>query len=50
MRRRAFTFFAAALGSTVQQPQAGSALIRFFASPEATPAIAKAGLKPLSEP
>ncbi len=50
MRRRAFTFFAAALGSTVQQPQAASALIRFLASPEAAPAISKAGLKRLSEP
>ena len=38
------TFFAAALTSTVQQPQAASALIRFLASPEAAPAIAKAGL------
>jgi molybdate transport system substrate-binding protein len=44
------TLFAAALASTVQQPQAASALIRFLASPEAAPAIAKAGLKPLSEP
>ncbi len=44
------TFFAAALANTVQQPQAASALIRFLASPEAAPAIAKAGLKPLSEP
>jgi molybdate transport system substrate-binding protein len=44
------TSFAAALTSTVQQPQAASALIRFLASPEAAPAISKAGLKPLSEP
>jgi molybdate transport system substrate-binding protein len=44
------TFFSAALTSTVQQPQAASALIRFLASPEAAPAISKAGLKPLSEP
>jgi molybdate transport system substrate-binding protein len=44
------TFFAAALANTVQQPRAASALIRFLASPEAAPAIAKAGLKPLSEP
>jgi molybdate transport system substrate-binding protein len=44
------TSFAAALTSTVQQPQAASALIRFLASPEAAPAIAKAGLKPPSEP
>src|SRR6266851_8548542 len=42
------TFFAAALTSTAQQPQAASALIRFLASPEAAPAISKAGLKPLS--
>ena len=44
------TSFAAALTSTVQQPQAASALIRFLASPEAAPAITKAGLKPPSEP
>src|SRR5215468_8006319 len=44
------TFFAAALTGTVQQPQAASALIRFLASPEAAPAITKAGLKPPSEP
>ena len=42
------TFFAAALTSTVQQPQAASALIRFLASPEAAPVISKAGLMPLS--
>ena len=44
------TSFAAALTDTVQHPQAASALIRFLASPEAAPAIAKAGLKPPSEP
>ena len=44
------TSFAAALTGTVQQPQAASALIRFLASPEAAPAISKAGLKPPSEP
>jgi molybdate transport system substrate-binding protein len=44
------TSFAAVLTGTVQQPQAASALIRFLASPEAAPAIAKAGLKPPSEP
>ena len=42
-------FFAGALTSTVQQPEAASALIRFLASPEAAPVILKAGLKPLSE-
>jgi molybdate transport system substrate-binding protein len=41
-------FFAGALTSTVRQPEAASALIRFLASPEAAPAILKAGLTPLS--
>ena len=40
--------FAGALTSTVQQPEAASALIRFLASPEAAPAIAKAGMLPPS--
>jgi molybdate transport system substrate-binding protein len=40
--------FAAALTSTVQQPEPANALIRFLASPEAAPVIAKAGLLPLS--
>jgi molybdate transport system substrate-binding protein len=40
--------FAGALTSNVKQPEAGSALIRFLASPEAAPAILKAGLMPLS--
>jgi len=40
--------FAGALTSTVQQPEAATALIRFLASPEAAPAIAKAGLLPPS--
>src|SRR3977135_2173991 len=40
------TFFAGALTSTVQQPEAARALIRFLASPEAGPAILKAGLMP----
>ena len=42
-------FFAGALASTVQQPEAASALIRFLASGEAAPVILKAGLMPLSE-
>ena len=41
-------FFAGALTSTVRQPEAASALIRFLASPEAAPVILKAGLTPLS--
>src|SRR6202163_169267 len=40
--------FAGTLTSTVRQPEAASALIRFLASPEAAPAISKAGLLPLS--
>jgi molybdate transport system substrate-binding protein len=40
--------FAGALASTVQQPEAANALLRFLASPEAAPVIAKAGLLPLS--
>jgi molybdate transport system substrate-binding protein len=39
--------FAGALTSKVQQPEAASALIRFLASPDAAPAISKAGLSPL---
>ena len=40
--------FAGALTSVAQQPEAANALIRFLASPEAAPAILKAGLTPLS--
>jgi molybdate transport system substrate-binding protein len=40
--------FAASLTSTVQQPDAATALIRFLASPDAAPVIAKAGLLPVS--
>ena len=40
--------FAGALTGTVQQPEAATALIRFLASPEAAPVIAKAGLLPAS--
>jgi molybdate transport system substrate-binding protein len=42
------TFFAAALATSVQQPEAARALIRFLASPEAAPVISKAGLMPLA--
>jgi molybdate transport system substrate-binding protein len=41
-------FFAGVLTSTVRQPEAASALIRFLASPDAAPTILKAGLMPLS--
>jgi molybdate transport system substrate-binding protein len=40
--------FAGALTSTVQQPEAASALIRFLASPEAATVVSKAGLLPPS--
>jgi molybdate transport system substrate-binding protein len=42
------TFFSAALGNAVKQREAAEALIRFLASPEAAPAISKAGLTPLA--
>jgi molybdate transport system substrate-binding protein len=42
------TFFSAALANAVRQPEAAGALIRFLASREAAPAIAKSGLAPLS--
>jgi len=42
------TFFAGALATSVRQPQAADALIRFLASPEAAPVISKAGLMPLA--
>jgi molybdate transport system substrate-binding protein len=42
------TLFAGALTRNVQQPEAGSALIRFLASAEAAPVILKAGLTPVS--
>ncbi len=41
--------FAGALASTVRQPEAAGALLRFLASPEAAPVIVKAGLAPPSE-
>lgn len=42
------TFFSAALGPAARQTEAAEALLRFLASPEAAPVIAKAGLLPLS--
>ena len=41
--------FAGTLTSTVRQPEAARALIRFLASSEAAPLIARAGLTPVSE-
>ena len=42
-------FFSGALTTSARQSEAGTALIRFLASPEAAPAIVKAGLMPLSQ-
>ena len=42
------TYFSAALATTVRQPEAAGALIRFLSSPEAAPAMSKSGLAPLS--
>jgi molybdate transport system substrate-binding protein len=44
------TYYSAALATNVQQAEAAEALMRFIASPEAAPAISKAGLTPLSKP
>jgi molybdate transport system substrate-binding protein len=43
------TFFAGALTSTVREPEAADALIRFLASPEAAPTILKKGLTPITD-
>ena len=40
--------FAGVLTSKARQPEAASALLRFLASPDATPVILKAGLAPIS--
>jgi molybdate transport system substrate-binding protein len=40
--------FAGAITSAAKQPEAANELIRFLASPEAAPAILKAGLKPIA--
>jgi molybdate transport system substrate-binding protein len=42
--------FAGVLTSTVQQPDAAAALLRFLASTEAAPVISKAGLMPVAKP
>lgn len=42
------TYFAAAMGAKVTQPDAAREFIRFLASKEAAPTIAKAGLAPLA--
>jgi len=43
------TFFSAALTNNVQQAEAAVALFRFLTSPDAAPAIMKAGLIPMTE-
>jgi molybdate transport system substrate-binding protein len=42
------TFFSGAIATAVKQRDAGEALIRFLASPEAAPAILAAGLTPVA--
>src|SRR5262245_46598038 len=42
--------FAGAITTDARQPAAGAALLRFLASPEAAPAITKAGLAPPPKP
>jgi molybdate transport system substrate-binding protein len=42
--------FAGALTTTVQQPEAAMALLRFLVSPEAAPVISKAGMIPVAKP
>src|SRR6266404_2030167 len=42
------TFFSAALGNAVRQPEAAGTLLRFLASSEAASAISEAGLAPLA--
>jgi molybdate transport system substrate-binding protein len=39
--------FAAALTATAKEPEPAKALIRFLASPEASPVIVKMGLQPM---
>jgi molybdate transport system substrate-binding protein len=41
------SFFAAAIARDAREPEAGKALIRFLASPEAAPVVLRAGLTPL---
>jgi molybdate transport system substrate-binding protein len=41
-------FYAGALTSAAQQPDAGRALIRFLTSPDAAPVITQAGLIPIT--
>ena len=41
-------FYAGAITSSAQQPDAGRSLIRFLTSPEAAPVITKAGLMPIT--
>jgi len=43
------SFFAGAISATAKEPEAGRALLRYLASPEAAPVILKAGLTPLEK-
>ena len=42
------TFFAAAMANGVRERDAAGALIRYLTSPDAAPAISKAGLAPVT--
>ena len=44
------TFFAGAITRSARQPEAALALIRFLSSPDAAPALVKAGLVPIAKP
>src|SRR5204862_6268436 len=42
------TYFSAAIATAVKEREAAGALIRYLSSPEAAPAISKAGLTPVA--
>lgn len=44
------TLFAAGLATSAKEPEAGRALIRFLASPDAQPTIVRTGLDPIEPP
>jgi molybdate transport system substrate-binding protein len=43
-----YTVFSAGIVTGAKQPEAGTALIRFLASPEAAPAITESGMEPMA--
>ena len=42
------TIFSAGIAANARQPEAARALIRFLASPEAAPVLARTGLEPMN--